>query len=208
MGVYACQNGRKRIVAYGTDGSETVIAEGVNSNDLVVTQRGEIYFSDPPGKRVWHIDAKQNKRVVHEGIEFPNGVMLSPDQSLLMVADSRGKWVWSFQIQPDGSLANGQPFYGLETPDESSASGADGMTIDSEGHLYVTTRIGLQICDQPGRVVGILNKPQAGALSNVVFGGPKFDTLYVTAGDKVFRRVMRRVGVPPWQAMKPPTPRL
>lgn len=206
--LYACQNGRKRIVAYSPGGGETVIAEGVGSNDLVVNSRGEIYFTEPAAKRIWFIDAKGNRRAVHEGLEFPNGVVLSPDQSLLLAADSRAKWVWSFQVQPDGSLANGQPFYRLETPDESSASGADGMTVDSEGHLYVATRLGLQICDQPGRVVAIVNKPHNGPLSNVVFGGPGLQTLYVTAGDKVFRRKVRRTGVFPWQPGKPPVPRL
>lgn len=206
--MYACQNGRKRIVAYSMDGSEKLIAEDVNSNDLVVTAKGEIYFTDPPNKQVWYIDARGNKRVVHKGLEFPNGVMLSSDQSLLTVADSRSKWVWSFQIQADGSLDNGQPFYRLETPDESSASGADGMTIDTEGHLYVATRVGVQICDQTGRVVGIINKPHGGPLSNVVFGGPDLDTLYATAGDRVYKRKLRRKGVYSWQPVKPPVPRL
>jgi gluconolactonase len=207
--LYACQNGRKRIVAYAADGSETTIASDVNSNDLAVNAKGEIYFSDPPGKRVWFIDAKGNKRVVlHEGVEFPNGVRLSPDQSLLFVADSRNKWVWSYQVQADGSLANGQAFYRLETTDENSISSADGMTLDTEGHLYVATRLGVQICDQPGRVVAILNKPQSGPLSNVVFGGPNLDYLYVTAGDKVFKRKLRRKGVVSWMPVKPPVPRL
>jgi len=206
--LYACQNGRKRIVAFSPDGTESVIAEDVNSNDIAVNRRGEIYFSDPPGKRVWFIDAQHNKRVVHEGLEFPNGVRLSPDQSLLMVADSRSKWVWSFQVQADGSLANGQPFYRLETSDESSSSGADGMTLDTEGYLYVATRIGLQICDQPGRVTAIVGKPQNASLSNVVFGGPDLQTLYVTNGDKVYRRHVRRKGFFPWAPVKPPVPGL
>jgi len=206
--LYACQNGRRRIVAYAPDGAESVIAADVNSNDIVLNQRGEIYFSDPEHKQVWFIDAKRNKRVVHEGIGFPNGLRFSPDQSLLLVDDTAGRWVWSFRVEPDGSLSNGQPFYRLETPDESSASGADGMTVDSEGYIYVTTRIGLQVCDQPGRVVAIINKPQAGPISNVVFAGPDLQTLYVTAGDKVFRRHMRRKGTLPWAPLKPPTPGL
>jgi sugar lactone lactonase YvrE len=195
-------------VAYRADGSESVVAEEVNSNDLVINQRGEIYFTDPQNKRVWFIDSKGSKRVVHQGLGFPNGVALSPDQSLLTVSDSMGKWVWSFQVQPDGSLGQGQPFYRLETPDESSTSGADGMAVDSEGYLYVTTSVGLQICDQPGRVVAIVNKPHNGPLSNVVFGGPDLQTLYVTAGDKVFRRPIRRKGVAAWAPLKPPVPRL
>ncbi len=206
--LYACQNGRKRIVAYTPDGAESVIAEDVNSNDLAVSARGDIYFTEPPAKRVWLVDSKGAKRVVHEGLEFPNGVRLSPDQSLLMVADSRSKWVWSFQVAADGSLVNGRPFYRLETPDDSGASGADGMTVDTDGYLYVTTRMGLQICDQPGRVVAIVNKPQNGSLSNVVFGGPDLRTLYVTAGDKVYKRQIRRKGVLPWKSVMPPKPRL
>jgi gluconolactonase len=134
--LYACQNGRKR---------------------------GEIYFSDPGGNKVWFIDRSGSKRaVVQEGITFPNGVRLSPDHALLDVADYATKWIWSFRVQPDGSLANGQAFHRLETIDDDTSAGPDGMTLDSEGHLYVATRLGVQICDQAGRVVGIINKPQPG----------------------------------------------
>lgn len=210
--LYACQNGRKRIVAYAPDAVETVIAEGVNSNDLAVNQRGEVYFTDPEHRRVWFIDARREKRVVHEGIEFPNGVRLSPDQSLLFVADTASKWVWSFQIQPDGSLSNGEAFYHLEIPDGVEQgplrSGADGMTVDSEGYLYVATKLGIQVCDQPGRVVGIIGKPQSFDPSNVVLAGPDFDMLYVTSGDKVFRRHIRRKAALPWTPLKPPMPQL
>ncbi|MBK5292378.1 MAG: SMP-30/gluconolactonase/LRE family protein, partial [Acidobacteriia bacterium] len=206
--LYACQNGRKRIVAYSMDGGEKVIAEDVQSNDLVVTAKGDIYFTDPAGQQVWHVDSKGNKRVAHKGIARPNGVILSPDQSLLNVADSLGKFVWSFQIQPDGALAHGQAFHRLETWDDSSASGADGMTVDSEGYLYVATRLGLQICDQPGRTVGIIAKPHPGSLANAVFAGPDLKTIYVTAGDKVFRRKVRRHGVLPWKQATLPKPGL
>ena len=92
--------------------------------------------------------------------------------------------------------------------DDSSASGADGMAFDTQGHLYVTTRLGLQICDQPGKVVGIIAKPQETSLSNVVFGGPDLQTLYVTSRDKVYRRQVRRKGVVSWEAVKPPQPGL
>ena len=82
------------------------------------------------------------------------------------------------------------------------------MTVDSEGHLYVATRMGVQICDQAGRVVGIINKPQPALLANVVLGGADFQTLYVTAGDKVFRRPVKRKGAVSWQPVKPPMPKL
>ncbi len=141
-------------------------------------------------------------------LEFPNGVRLSPDQSLLLVVDMRHKWVWSFQVQADGSVANEEPFYRLETPDDSTRAGGDGMTLDSEGYLYVATRTGIQVCDQPGLVVAIINKPQLKGISNVVFGGPDLDWLFVTATDKVYKRHMRRKGVVSWAPVKPPRPRV
>jgi gluconolactonase len=206
--LYACQNGRKRIVAYAPDGTESVLAEGVGSNDLAVSSRGEIYFTDPAGKKVWFIDRNGSRRpVISEGIAFPNGVRLSPDQSLLDVADYADRWIWSFQVQPDGSLSNGERFHRLETDDEASAK-PDGMAVDSEGELWVATTLGVQICDQAGRVIGIVNKPQPGPLSNVVFGGADLRTLYVTSGDKVFRRAVRRKGIYPWMILTPPKPRL
>jgi gluconolactonase len=207
--LYGCQNKRKRIVAYTMDGAEAVVAEGTGSNDIAITAKNEIYYTDPGGKKVWFIDAKGNKRVVHEGIGFPNGVRLSPDQALLLVADYSSRWVWSFQIQPDGSLANGQAFYRLEMPDELTTAAADGMTLDSEGYLYVATNTGIQICDPPGRVVAILSKPQLNAaLTNAVFGGPGLDQLFVTNGDKVYRRPMKHKGVNAWTVVKPPAPRM
>lgn len=206
--LYACQNARKRIVAYGMDGGESVVAEGTGSNDLAINAKGELYYTDPEGKKVWFVDAGGKKRVVHEGLDFPNGVRFSADQSLLLVAAFRTKWVWSFQVQPDGSLANGEPFYRLETGDADSASLADGMTVDTEGYLWVATRLGVQICDQPGRVVAILNKPHAGSLSNCVIGGADMQTLFVTAGDRVCKRPVNRKGTMAWAPVKPPTPRL
>ena len=206
--LYACQNGRKRIVAYAPDGTESVVAEGVDSNDLAVNARGEIWFTSPSQKQISFIDREGDQRVVHEGIGYPNGIVLSPDQRLLAVADYATKWVWSFTVERDGSLGNGQPFYRLETADAPLDAAADGMTFDSEGYLYVATRGGIQVCDQAGRVTAIIGKPQDSALANVVFGGPDLDTLYVAAEDKIFRRVVRRRGAFPWQIVAPPKPRL
>jgi len=72
----------------------------------------------------------------------------------------------------------------------------------------VATRDGIQVCDQAGRVTAIIGKPQASALANLVFGGPSLDTLHVAAEDKIFRRVVRRKGVFPWQVLALPKPRL
>ncbi len=209
--LYSCRNDKAQIVAIDVaTKQEEVVASGVKSNDIAVLANGDIYFTSPTTKQVYHVPKGGAARVVFEdkASGFLNGVITSPDQSLLMVNDSREKWVWSFQIQPDGSLANGQKFYRLETPDTGSASGADGMTIGADGHLLVATNEGIQICDQPGRVVGILSKPQRKFLSNIVFAGPDMKTLYATNTDKVYKRKMRMSGVLPWQPVKPPVPGL
>ena len=207
--LYACQNGKKRIVAYDTDGKESVIAEEIESNDLAVTHQGEIYVTDPAGKQVWFINAKGEKRVVDSGMARPNGVVLSPDQTLLFVADTAGQFVYSFQIRPDGSLTHKQPYFRLHLADGATQSGADGMTVDSQGNVYVSTQLGLQFCDPAGRVNGIITKPQRAWLSNAVFGGPQLDELYVTCNDKVYKRKTRAKGVLSSQApFKPPGPRL
>jgi len=207
--LYACQNGKKRIVAYDMSGKETVVTEDIHSNDLAVTSKGEIYVSDPDNKQIWFINAKGEKRIVDTGIASPNGVILSPDQSLLLVSDTAGQFVYSFQIQADGSLTHKQPYFHLHLVDGATQSGADGMTVDSQGNLYVTTEVGLQFCDQAGRVNGIIPKPQRAWLSNVVFGGPNLDELYVTCNDKIYKRKTKAKGVLSLQPpILPPPPKL
>ena len=205
--LYACQNKMKRVVAFLPDGKMKLLADGVDANDLAVGLKGDVYYTDSPGKKVWRISPEGDRKVVHEGLAFPNGIRFSPDHSLLIVDDMNNRWAWSFQVQTDGSLANGQAFYHLDTTDETSISGADGMTLDTEGFLYVTTRLGIQVCDQPGRVTAIIGKP-APKMSNITFGGPDMQYIYVTAADKVYRRHLRRKGFYPWQPMKPPKPQL
>jgi sugar lactone lactonase YvrE len=210
--LYACQTGKKRVVAYSADGKESVVADGIAAQDLAVNTKGDVYVTDPANRRVWRIDSAGKKHIVHDGIESPSGIRFSPDHSFLAVSDTSGRWIWSFLVGPDGSLQNAVPFHRLEIPDEvesgSLRSGAGGMAADAEGFLYVATNIGIQICDPAGRTVGILSKPRSGDISSVVFGGPVLQTLYVTSGDSIFRRQIRRKGSPTWMTITPPKPRL
>jgi sugar lactone lactonase YvrE len=193
--LYGGQHERKRIVAFSNDGTETVVTDGVQTHHLTVTSRNEIYFSGGPTHQVWLTDAAGHKRVVYDRIDWPHGLRVSPDQSSLVVDDSRTNWVWRFQIQVDGSLTNGRPFYRLETTDPSSGPDAGEMAFDSEGFLYIATKIGVQVCDPQGRVIAIIGAPGSEGVSDVFFGGPDLQWLYVTDGDKVYRRPVKRRGV-------------
>lgn len=182
------------VVAFDTEGNKSVVASGFAPNDLVVAKNGNIYVTEFSTRKVWLIPSGKNEaRVVDEGITKPNGVVLSPDQTLLYVADTAGQFVYSFQIAEDGSLRHKQPYFHLHLPDN-SASNADGLCVDKDGRLYVASGAGVQICDQAGRVNAILSKPAPGWLSNVEFGGPALDTLYATGGTKVWRRKMKVQG--------------
>jgi gluconolactonase len=207
--LYACQTATKRIVAWETDGRESVLAEGIEPNDLAVTHGGNVYVTDPAHKQVWLVTRDGGTRVVDQGIARPNGVILSPDQSLLYVADTAGQFVYSFRIASDGSLTDKEPFYHLHLQEGTPGSNADGMTVDTLGNLYVTTELGVQVADQAGKVTGIISKPQRAWLANAAFGGAAFDELYVTSLDKVYKRKMRTTGAVPFlPPIKPPTPRL
>lgn len=193
--LYGCRRGLQQIVAYGADGTATAIAEGVDGNDLVVNRQGGIYFTEPSTNQIWYISPTGEKRVVDRGIEKPNGIILWPDQKTLVVADTAGPHLWTFRIEADGSLRYKQPYYTMRLSRGKEGSGADGMTVDSRGRLYVATYAGLQFFDTQGRISGVILNPNEKRISNVVFGGPKLDTLYITCGNRVFCRRTQATGV-------------
>ncbi|HEV3166717.1 MAG TPA: SMP-30/gluconolactonase/LRE family protein [Isosphaeraceae bacterium] len=210
--LYAVATGASQVVAYDAEGKSTTIAEGFRGNDLVVRHDGSVYVTNPGGgnepSKVWYISPKGDKKDVDTGLVFSNGVTLSPDQTLLYVADYRSHWVYSYQIQPDGSLSYKQKYYHLHVPDTADESGADGIRVDSEGRLYVATRMGIQVCDQAGRVNCIIPTPN-GRVANLCFGGEGFDTLFATCGDKIYKRKVKAKGAQAFQPpIKPPAPRL
>lgn len=193
--LYGCQNGKKRIVAFDSAGQDTPIAEDVKSNDLVVTRSGGIYFTDPENHQVWYVPPKGEKRVVDRGIGFPNGLALWPDQGTLVVADMNSENLWTFRVETDGSLSFKEPYYTMRLAPDKKDSGADGMTVDDAGRVYVATRLGLQMFDPSGRLCGVIDKPQNAWLANVKFAGPKLETLYVTCSNKVYKRKLNAHGV-------------
>jgi len=208
---YTC-TGSHEILSYSPAGDVTLVADSIAGNDLVVAHNGNIYVtspngSDKPGKIIL-VTPKGEKKVVDEGIKFPNGAALTPDQTQLYVTESASHWVWVYTIMPDGSLANKQRFGWLHVPDNQENAWSDGLKCDTAGRVYTSSRMGIQILDQIGRVNAILPVP-SGQASNVCFGGSAFNILYVTCVDKVYRRKLKTRGANPFEApYKPGTPRL
>jgi len=206
--LFGVGGGLGALVKYADDGKRSVVCAGIKGNDVVALHNGDFYATAPgtPDQIVHVRDGK--KTVVDTGIQFSNGITVSPDQSLLYVAESRTHWVWSYQIQPDGTLKHKQRYFHLHAPDTADNAWADGLKCDTDGRLYVATNYGIQFCDQAGRVNGIIHTPN-GKAANLCFGGPKFDTIYVTAFDKVYRRKVKVTGVNTFAKPTMPTkPRL
>lgn len=193
----------KQIIRYDVDGKASIVASDVDGNDLVVAKNGNIYVTVPDGSekagKLMLIRANGEKLVVDEGIKYPNGVALTPDQTQLYVTESTSKWVWIYSIKNDGTLTNKQRYGWLHVPDDAGNAWSDGLKCDTAGRVYVTTRSGIQMMDQLGRVNAIVPIP-GGQASNLCFGGPEFNILYVTSRDKVYRRKLKTRGANPFEA--------
>jgi sugar lactone lactonase YvrE/enterochelin esterase-like enzyme len=209
--LYTVSMAEPKVIAYDATGAATVLQDGVAGNDVVVAHNGNLYFTNPPPgpsnepSKVWLIRPGAAPQVVDTGIRYANGITLSPDQSLLYVDDYRSHWIYSFSIQPDGTLANKQRYFWLHEADPDDQTGADGLRVDRDGKVYVATRLGIQVCDQAGRVNYIIPTPNH-RIANLVFGGAKFDTLYATCGDKVYKRRLAVTGANAWDAPNKPAP--
>ena len=212
---YTAAGGSKQILSYDAQGNGQVVADSVaSSNDITVAANGNIYFTAPDGRerpsKLYLIRPNGEKVVVDEGLKFANGLCLSPDQTQLYVTESASHWVWVYQIQADGKLANKQKFGWLHVRDEDENAWSDGLKCDRDGRIYVTSLTGIQVLDQLGRVNAILPVPLTkGQVSNLCFAGPNFDTLYITCRDKVYRRKVKVKGVNGFEVgVKPGKPRL
>jgi enterochelin esterase family protein len=221
--LYACQGSKKRLIAIDlkTNAIEE-LATDVQPNDLVVSAKGHIYFTHTGKKEIVFVDAKtKEKRVVDTtnvtttgsgtavtGINAPNGITLSPDQGTLAVSDYRGANVWTFRVNADGTLDAKAPtmtmrlpidpkgeFKMAEPPPYNPASGGDGMCSDELGRFYVATTLGVQVFDPTSRLCGVITRPQPDKpLTSCTLSGEGRAYLYVTNGDKIFRRKVQATG--------------
>lgn len=191
-----------------------VLASETPGNDMVISYKGNVYITSPDGRekpsKLFLIKPNGERSVIDEGLKFANGVCLSPDQTQLYVTESTSHWVWVYQIQADGTLANKQKYGWLHVRDEDENAWSDGLKCDREGRIYVTSTSGIQVMDQLGRVNAIIPVPKTkGQVSNLCFGGPDFDVLYISCQDKVYRRKVKVKGANNFEKpVKPNNPRL
>ena len=197
---------KKRIVRVSGDGASHPVADGVAAHRLIVTHDGTIYATEPGDhsdmpSTIWRIKPNGTKEKVDEGLHAASGLVFAPDGALFFAAENSTKWIYSFVFGTDGKFSAKQPFDWLHITDLENDSGAEDLAFDRNGNLYVATRMGVQICDQNGRVRAIIPLPTpCGSVTSLCFGGVEFDELYVTDGKQVFKRKMKVPGYQQWMA--------
>jgi len=160
-------------------------------NDVWIRPDGGLYFTDPlyrrdywtrdpamqqPGQYVYFLaKGARAPEVVADDLRQPNGVIGSPDGKVLYVADIGEGKTYAYDIQDDGTLAGRRLFCEM---------GSDGMTLDSQGNVYLTGR-GVTVFDRSGRQIEQIPVPQRWT-ANVTFGGKDRKLLFITASGAVY----------------------
>jgi gluconolactonase len=202
----ACEHGSRKVTRTRTDGEIAVVAERfegkrLNSpNDIVVAKNGRIYFTDPPyGVEeedreldfcgVYSIDPDGTLHLEYQGFTRPNGLALSPDQTILYVACSSDESLNAFPVGADGRLGEPNHFGDPTLP------WGDGMKVDTQGNVYVTSDGGVWIWDKDGNWIGLLEIEETPA--NCAFAGQDSMDFYITARTSLYRIRAKIPGIHP-----------
>jgi gluconolactonase len=124
---------------------------------------------------------------------YPNGLTLTPDGKTLIVDDNVGDTIYAFDVQRDGTVKGKRPFARLRDVPSGKDSLADGVALDRDNRLYVTSVTGIQVFDRRGQYLGTIPVPRTP--SNVAFAGPDKRTLYITARQGLYRVRMLSQGL-------------
>jgi gluconolactonase len=168
-------------------------------NDLWPDTKGGIYFTDPlykrpywkrnpemqqDGQHVYYLTPDRKKLIrVADDLVQPNGIIGTPDNQYLYVADIGDRKTYRFKINSDASLSEKTLFCSM---------GSDGMTLDNEGNVYLTGR-GVTVFNPGGEQIEHIAIDE-GWTANVCFGGPDRHTLFITAMDSLYAIEMRVKG--------------
>ena len=205
----ACEHGNRRVSRTTADGDVLTIAshyEGkrLNSpNDIVVKTDGSIYFTDPPYGLSRGLEKELDFHGVYrlspdgedltllvDDFDRPNGICFSPDESILYINDTKRMHVRAFDVQDDGTLANGRVF-----AEEKGDNGVpDGMKVDVNGNVYLTGPNGIWIFSPEGTHLGIILVPERTA--NLAWGGDFWKSLFITASTSIYRIECKVEGIP------------
>ncbi|HEV2302235.1 MAG TPA: SMP-30/gluconolactonase/LRE family protein [Stellaceae bacterium] len=156
-------------------------------NDLVFAKSGDLYFTDQgesgmhdPSGRLWRLKQDGRLDLLLDTVPSPNGLVLSPDESILYLAVTRANAVWRVPLYPDGLIGRVGVFIQM-----SGGTGPDGMAIDEEGNLAVC-HVGMGsvwLFSRLGRPIAEIRSCAGLGTTNAAYGGPERKTLYITESE-------------------------
>jgi gluconolactonase len=186
-------------------------------NDMVYSQDGALYFSDPPyfyndpvagrtaiadvDKAPGKVQKTNNVYRFKDGkltavitdLARPNGVGFSPDYKSFYVSNTEPRsQLFKYDVRPDGTLAN-KKLLGDWT--NTGPGVPDGLKVDSRGNIWATGPGGIRIVSPDGKVLGQLVLPEVAA--NLAFGGNDMKTLYITGSSSIYRVNVNVAGLKP-----------
>ncbi|MCG2616825.1 SMP-30/gluconolactonase/LRE family protein [Terrimonas sp. NA20] len=203
--IIACADEKGELWSITPDGSKTILLDNLNGkqfngpNDLWIDANGGIYFTDPyyqrnywtrqqsalDGMKVYYLPkGSKQPLLLEDKMTRPNGIVGSADGKLLYVADIGAGKIFRYTITAPGVLADKQLFFN---------QGADGMTLDNKGNLYLSGN-GVTIISKEGNRIGYIPVPSKW-VGNLCFGGKKKDILFITASESIYTIKMRVKGV-------------
>ena len=203
---YFADNGNGAIVKrdYLTKEFEVIHQEDLEAdktrkpNDLVVDRSGGVYFTLTRAGQIAYISPDGESSIAAEGIETANGIILSPDETVLYTSEAAPKRVVAFDVEAGGKLTKRRVFATMEgEPAESKA--ADGMTIDRAGNVYCAGPTDIWVWNPDGELIEKIACPERPV--NLTFGGTDLRDLYVTGFGGLYHQRMRISGV----SSQPPT---
>ena len=193
--LYAVSSATGKIMSYDPSGKGSLVADGIHGGYILAMPGSGLYVAgagDKPGESgsVWFVKGGK-KTLVNSGLGSVTGLAYRPDRWLLSVADGRSKWVYSYQINSDGTLANRERFFWLHVADWEDDAGAESVCYAREGQMFVATRWGIQICADDGPTQAILPMPDRSRVVGVCLGGRDLNTLFAFCGDKIWKRKVK-----------------
>ena len=206
--LFAASSRTGKVMSYDASGHGSLVVEGLRGRHVLATPSGGLYVTcqgDKPedSGEVWFVKHGKKTRV-DTGLKLATGLAYRPDQWILSVADGKSKWVYSYQINPDGTLGNKERFSWLHVPDWDDDAGSESICYAREGPMLVATRWGIQVCADDGLTQVILPMPDRSRVTGVCLGGREMDTLFAFCGDRIWKRKVKvhAVGAfTPWSSI-------
>lgn len=179
-------------------------------NDIVRTQSGVLFFTDPPyglkevdaspGKQqafngVYRRDPDGTVTVVSSDLTFPNGIALSPDERTLYVSqsDPEAPFIMAFDLDGDAQASRPRLWVDLSKfLDPASHGLPDGMAVDVNGLVFATGPGGVFVITPDAKILGRIRTDRATA--NCAFGEDG-QTLFMTAHQHLLSIRTKTVGL-------------